>query len=352
MKPHRERISLLLLTGFLGSGKTTLLRELLMQPQMADTAVLINELGAVGLDHHLVWGASEAAVVLENGCICCSVRDDLVSSLQDLFWLRLNRRIPRFSRAVIETTGIADPGPIVQALLTDSFIAERYRLDAVITTVDGLQGRHQLDRYWEAVKQVTAADALLITKADLAEPDEVAQLEQQLAQLNPFATRQRISHGKVASDLLLHALSAAGSRSVGRTDNADRWHWHAAPPGSVSNTARRGALRRALHDSRTQSFTLRMQGAVERERMQAGLLALLAQYGSQLLRIKGLVEVIDDQRPVVVQVVGGTLFPLETLAAWPEGRSAARLVFITAELGQQVVREAINLHLPGWLLMV
>jgi G3E family GTPase len=379
MKPYHAQIPLVLLTGFLGSGKTTLLRELLLHPQMSDTAVLINELGAVGLDHHLVWGASEALLVLENGCICCSVRDDFISALQDLFWKRLHRQIPRFARVVIETTGIADPGPIVHAVMSDSLVAERYRLDAVITTVDAMLAQNQLDRHWESVKQVAAADVLLVTKVDLAKPADVTQLEQRLAQLNPFAAQQRVAHGQIEPDLLFGSIpgsarrTAAGvtnwkARPVASTNQASyslrrpaevhsrpaEVHSrpagvHSRPTGVQSSPVplKQARVRAALHDSRIRSFTLHLHGAMERDQLLAALAAVLAQHGSRLLRIKGLVDIVDEVRPVVLQAVGDTIFPPQTLDAWPGGERAGSLVFITNELGPQPVCDVLALHMPG-----
>jgi G3E family GTPase len=348
MKPFHAQIPLVLLTGFLGSGKTTLLRELLLHPQMEDTAVLINELGAVGLDHHLMRGATETTLVLENGCICCSVRDDLVATLQDLFWERLTRKIPRFGRVVIETTGIADPGPIVHALLADNFLAERFRIDAVITTVDAMLGQHQLDRHWEAVKQVAAADTLLITKVDLVEAKEVMQLEQRLAQLNPLAVRLHVAHGKVAPDLLFSATPSAKPHAA--SDNGSL-PLRAVAPRSMLAPAKRAGSRPDLHDSRINSFTLQVNGTLEREQLTSALSEVLAQYGGQLLRAKGLIDVGEDN-PVVVQAVGDTLFPLQTLPAWPDGNRVASLVFITNELAAQPVLDMLSRLLPDKMILL
>jgi G3E family GTPase len=348
MKTHVSRIPLILLTGFLGSGKTTLLRELLLHPQMEDTAVLINELGAVGLDHHLVWGSNDATLVLENGCICCSVRDDFVSTLQDLFWKRLHREIPRFKRVVIETTGIADPLPVVNLLLSDVLLAERYRLDTVITTVDALLGQGQLDQHWETVKQITAADTLLITKVDLAAAEDVAQLEQRLAVLNPLAVRLRAARGQITPDELFNARS----NNERNQPTSLAWQFRPAAKGASALTRKGKLSRSALHDSRIQSFTLHIQDPVESGQIVAALSAVLKQFGSKLLRIKGLADVIGEARPVVVQAVGDILFPLETLDAWPPDQRGTNLVFITVELGVQEIQGALDVHLPGRLNLV
>src|ERR1051325_610168 len=190
-----SRIPVTVLTGFLGSGKTTLLNHVLKQPEMADTAVIINEFGEIGLDHLLVESATEDAVLLQSGCLCCTIRGDIVDTLTDLFVKRVKGRVPYFTRAVIETTGLADPAPVLQALFSDPIVTERYMIDGVVTTVDAVNGAGTLDRQPEAVKQAAVADRLIVTKADLAQPEALAALEARLAALNPGAPPLRGAHG-------------------------------------------------------------------------------------------------------------------------------------------------------------
>lgn len=340
------QIPLVLLTGFLGSGKTTLLRELLMHPGMGETAVLINELGAVGLDQHLVWDVNETTQVLENGCVCCSIRDDLVSTLRDLFWKRLTRAIPRFERVVIETTGVADPGPLLNALSTDALVAERFRVEAIITTVDATFGQMQLGRHREAVRQVIAADTLLLTKIDLAGAQQVAQLEQRLAQLNGLADIKRIANGKIDPLLLFgkpgepvrRPLATAGYVAVPVPRQGMR-----SPPSIMHS-------RHSSHEGNIQSLAFRLAGALEREQLTRGLAQVLARFGSHLLRVKGLVEIVgEEHHPIVLHAVYGVLFPLQALPSWPIGARGACLVFITDDLDAQTLLDALRSAFPGVL---
>jgi G3E family GTPase len=300
---HVDRIPVILLTGFLGSGKTTLLRRLLSDPAFADTAIIVNEIGAIGLDHSLLRGASETTRLLENGCICCTLRDDLTSSLQDLFWQRLHRKIPRFARLVIETTGLAEPSPILSALFADPLIAERYRLQSVVCTVDCLAGAATLDRHHEAVLQAAVADTIVLTKSDLAAPED---LTSRLASLNPGAAIHRAVLGEIAPQLLLDT-----ERSV-PVPAPHRHHHHAHPD----------------------AFSIAL-GRVDWAEFEPVLRGFVARHADALLRLKGLVDTGEDALRVV-QVVRDTIFPVTRLA----GSAQAHLTFITIGLDPEPIAAA------------
>ena len=193
-----ERIPVTVLTGFLGSGKTTLLNKLLRRPELADTAVIINEFGEIGLDHLLVEKSTEDGMVtLNSGCLCCTVRGDLVRTMSELFLKRAKGEVTPFKRMVVETTGLADPAPILHTLMTDPLLATRYRLDGVVTTVDGVNGSSTLDNHEEAVKQAAVADRLLLTKSDIAEAPKLDELKHRLQHLNPGADAMSITSGEI-----------------------------------------------------------------------------------------------------------------------------------------------------------
>src|SRR5271170_1409838 len=208
------------LTGFLGSGKTTLLRHLLATPQFADTAVLINEFGEIGLDHLLVGAVDDDIVLLQSGCICCTIRDDLKTAIRGLYDRRARGEIPNFRRLAIETTGLADPTPVLSTILHDPVLRHHFHLGNVVTTVDGVTGLADLDAHPETVKQAAIADRLVITKRDLAVPATVEALRAALRRLNPAASQLETENGVADAELLL-AEDAVGAAT--RDETVQRW---------------------------------------------------------------------------------------------------------------------------------
>ncbi|MGH3037810.1 MAG: CobW family GTP-binding protein, partial [Gaiellaceae bacterium] len=198
-----DRLPVVVVTGFLGSGKTTLLSRLLGRPELGETAVIVNELGEVAIDHHLLRRVDERTVLLANGCLCCTLRGDLADELRDLLSRRTRGEIPPFRRVLVETTGLADPAPVLNTVLTEPVVQHHFEPGAVIATVDGLNGNGQLDREEETVKQVLVADRLVVTKADVAERGAVEDLVERLRGLNPAADLLEASFGEADPALLL-----------------------------------------------------------------------------------------------------------------------------------------------------
>lgn len=328
-----ERPAVSIITGYLGSGKTTLLNRLLRDPALANTAVIINEFGEIALDHLLVAAPSENMVLLANGCICCAVRGDLVGTLDELAGKRDRGETPPFDRVLIETTGLADPVPVLQTLITDPDVGPRYRLDAVLTLVDGVHGAAQLDAHREAVKQAALADRLLITKSDLAPAESIAALERRLEALNPGAHRHRVTRGEITPEALFGvALQDCGAK------DPTRW---LRPEAYVATGARRGGyLGNGRHDDGIDAFSVYLDRPVTRAGLVTWLHLLASLRGANLLRMKGLLNV--EGRPVTVHAVQTLIDEPVALEQWPDEERRSRLVFITRDMARADIERTLD----------
>jgi len=352
-----QRIPVTVLTGFLGSGKTTLLNRLLRRPELSDTAVIINEFGEIGLDHLLVEKSSdEGMVTLNSGCLCCTVRGDLVRTMSELFLKRAKGEVTNFTRMVVETTGLADPAPILHTLMTDPLLASRYRLDGVVTTVDGVNGASTLDNHEEAVKQAAVADRLLLTKIDIADVPRIDELKRRLHQLNPAAPFHAISAGEIDPNEILnaglynpdtktadvkrwlHEEAYGHGQGGGHHHHGEHGHDHGHQHDHGHGEQDPHNVNR--HDDRIRAFCLTFDEPMSWSTVAAVFDALVTYRGPDLLRMKGILNVKDTDKPVVIHGVQHVFHPPATLDAWPEGDDRkSRVVFITRDIGESTIRK-------------
>jgi len=312
-----DPIPVVLVTGFLGSGKTTLISALLSHPDMGETAVLVNELGEVAIDHHLVRQVDERTVVMGSGCICCTLRGDLRDELRDLLDRRARGELAPFRRVVVETTGVADPAPVLSTLLSEPVLRHHYAVEAVVTTVDAVAGAATLDRRPESVKQAAVADTLLVTKADVAAPAAVDALEARLRGVNPLATVRRVSFGAIApADLL-----------AGR----------GGPPRAVAVGSGPGGAH--AHD--VHAFALVLDEPLDWDAFAVWLTMLLHSRGLDVLRVKGLLDV-GEPGPVVLDGVQHVVHRPRHLDAWPDADHRTRIVFITRGIERGAVLASLQ----------
>jgi G3E family GTPase len=305
------RIPVTVVTGFLGAGKTTLIRRFLKSPEGQGTAVIVNEFGAVGIDDALVRDSAEETVLLGNGCLCCITRTDLQAALRRLIFDRERGTVPPFARILIETSGLADPAPILQTFSTDRALGGEFHIDVVLAVVDAVNGETSLDDAAEARKQVILADRLIISKTDLATPAAVERLTQRLQELNPRATIDIAVAGALDPSRLIEPVSRERSNFIAEAEHGD----------GIS------------------SFVLEWDGPIAWPTFSRAMETLIAMRGPEVLRVKGLLDVAGCRGPVVVQYVQHLAHPPVELDAWPDENRASRVVFITRNMRERQVRD-------------
>ncbi|OQX03121.1 MAG: cobalamin biosynthesis protein CobW [Thiothrix lacustris] len=347
------RIPITLLTGFLGSGKTTVLNNLL-KPSFWErllrapplTAVIMNEFGSIGLDHQLVGDTQAPMALLNGGCVCCEIQGSLVPTLKNLWMGRRDGKIPPYERIIIETTGIADPTPVLETLLRSDWVAKRHYLDGVVTTVDAVFGNSQLDQHFEAVRQVAGADRLLLTKTDLADAATIQQLETRLAQLNPAAPIAHVQHGNVNPD---HVFKL---RAYHQSEPVKAKHWLAAEnfrvvtaslPLKQPSILNPSIATHSGTDTRIRSFSLTFDQPLPWAGVSEALDTLVEFCSARLLRMKAIVNVQEyPGRPIVLHAVQHLFYPSVELPAWPDADQHSRFVFITADLDEAFVSNLLT----------
>ncbi len=362
--PKKTLIPVTLLTGFLGSGKTTLLNQLVQQPEFSDALIIINEFGEMSLDHMLVAHSTENVIMeMGNGCLCCTIRGDLVKTLRDITW-RFSRGGERhFSRVLIETTGLADPAPILHTLMTHPQIASRYRLDGVVTLVDACAGQHTLDQHPEAVKQAAVADVLLLSKQDLVTDQGYQLLQQRLRKINPAAPQWSVSQGEASAEKLLDLGLFSSS---GKAADVERWlreeafadtphtdktpshcghehhhdHDHDHGHGHGHDHDHHHDVNR--HDDHIRSFCFAIETPLTEQQLTTWLEVLMSFMGENILRVKGILNIKDQDRPLVIHGVQHIFHPPVPLPAWPTEDRRSRLVFITRDIGRETVEGALK----------
>jgi G3E family GTPase len=314
------RIPVTVVTGFLGAGKTTLVRRFLETREGKGTAVIINEFGSVGIDDALVRGSADEVTLLGNGCLCCNTRSDLQIALRNLVAEREHGAVPQFQRIAIETSGLADPGPILQTFITDRALGGEFHVEVVIAVVDAVNGFATLHRATEARKQVILADRLVITKTDLAAAHAVERLIARLRALNPRASIANAVDGKLEPSCLIEADADSATKAA----------------------ARSGFVAEAEHSDGIVSFVLTEDAPVPWDAFARAMETLIALRGADLLRVKGFLNVIGCRGPVVIQAVQHLAHAPVELASWPSDDHRSRLVFITKNVGEAQVRALID----------
>jgi G3E family GTPase len=343
---HTSRIPVTLVTGFLGSGKTTLINVGLKSPDLSKTVVVVNEFGEVGLDHQLYTSSNDAVVVLENGCLCCTVKSDLIATMNSLYHDRARGDLPDFNNVVIETTGLAEPGPVIQAFLSEPTLDGLYRIVNVVTVVDAVNWDATVQKHDEALRQVALADDVLITKLDMKQDDAYADLEAQLQAINPAA---KIAKADFRTETVAPLLMHKGFDAADSMADPTEWLSIAAYEAYTKKIIDADGIKNQdvpphLAAKGIESFVLTRSNPLVREELQFLLDGIGQNLGSSLLRVKGLINILEvPGRPAVVQGVQHLLHNLTWLEKWPSADERTRIVFITQGIARAKLQEVIEL---------
>jgi len=331
MNTYPPPIPVNIITGFLGSGKTSIVQQLLASPELEETAVLVNEFGEIGLDHHLFKGLTESTILMQNGCVCCAIRGDLNEGLRDLFSQMTRGEIPAFRRVIIETSGMADPVPIAYTIQTEPVVRHHYRLGNIVTAVDAVSGQGQLQRYSESVKQAAIADRIIVTKTDLVEKADVEQLITALRRFNAAAQIQDGNKDRLDPVTLF------------ATDSDENAPADSAAPGWFSGNAT--GITPGLdheHAGSVHSFTITYETPIDWTAFGIWMTMLLHRHGDKILRIKGLLNVDGMAAPVLINGVQHVVHAPDHLTGWPDGDRRSRLVFIVDGIDQSKIAASLD----------
>jgi G3E family GTPase len=337
-KLRTDSIPVSVITGFLGSGKTTLLNALLKNPEMAETAVIINEFGEIGIDHMLVEEAFEDVLLMQSGCLCCTIRGDIVDTLDRLYGQMAREEIPPFKRAVIETTGLADPAPVLHTLMTEDLVTKRFRLDSVITTVDAANGIRELDEFPEPAKQAAVADRIVLTKSDLVDETEITELTKRLMALNPSAPIFKVINGKIEPSRLFDAGLFDPTQKTPDVQNwlrAESYEGENEGHGHQHHDVNR-------HGEDIKAFCLTFDTPLPWDGFKAWLNSIASVRGADLLRMKGIVNIEGEESPIVIHAVQHVFHPPARLPKWPDEDHTTRIVFITRNIDQEPLEKSLR----------
>ena len=329
-------VPITVLTGFLGSGKTTVLNHLLHQPDLEGTVAIINEFGEIGLDHLLVESTEEEYAILDNGCVCCTVRSDLLDTLNRLAGRDRSDDLPKIRRIVIETTGLADPVPILHSIMAEASLQRHYHIDGVVTTVDAANGAATLENHEAAIKQIALADRLLITKTDLVNGSGVENLKARLQAICPTATCQVIAHGEISAADILGARAPAGMRD---SEDIRKWFAHEA---ATADHTQHSACSSVHNPHDVQSYSFAINAPVDWQSFNKWLEFVVALKGEDLLRLKGLVNVAQKPgKPMLIHGVQHVFHPPEMLDEWPSDDERTRLIFIVRNIPRDAMKRSL-----------